>query len=219
MRCRRISDSDSLFRSCIHPVTFKNRGRRFAWEKLLNLKDGPVKGTLIGSLAWEWYVPTTKYVHAYGCCVASYMNKNPRIRSPKERRIYCGSYRLNGGAVRSLATTEGLNEISSADVVHDTENGEIAHAALEISLKPGVLDAEGTKTAILDRLWNKCFGPLKYIDVCDQDIKPHPSSTLITPPAGPYHDTRSYLYRLWSLIRFRVYCSFCGIFHLDISSR
>lgn len=205
MRYRRIPDSDSLFRCCIHPLSFKKQGKRFASEKLLHLVYDLEKGTLLGSLAWEWYVPTTKHVHAYGCRVSAYMNKNVRSGSHPKQRIYCGAYRLNGGAVRALATADGLNEIASADVVHHIENGEIAHADLRISLKPGDLDVEGTKTAIVDRLWNTCSGPLKYIDVCDQDIKPHPSSYLSTPPAGPYSDTRSYLYRLWSLIRFRIY--------------
>ncbi len=213
MRYRRIPDSDSLFRHCIHPLSFKNQGKRFASEKLLHLQDGQEqgKGTLLGSLAWEWYVPTTKHVHAYGCRVASYMNKNLRSGSHKKRqkrqkrRIYCGAYRLNGSAVRALATTDGLNEISSADVVHHIENEEIAHTDLRISLNPGILDVEGTKTVIVDRLWNTCSGPLKHIADCDRDVNPHPSSDLSTPPAGPYSDTRSYLHRLWSLIRFRIY--------------
>jgi hypothetical protein len=205
MRYRRIPDIDSLFRCCIHPNSFK--GKQFAPEKLLYLKDDLDKRTLLGSLAWERYVPTTKHVHGYGCRVAINMNKNRRGQKKYEskRYIYRGAYRLNGSAVRALATVGALNGISSADVVHHIENGEIAHTDLRISLMPGDFDIEGTKTAIVDRLWNACSGPLKYIDVCDQDIKPNPSSDLSTPPAGPYSDTRSYLYRLWSLIRFRIY--------------
>ena len=215
MRYRRIPDSDNLFRCCIHPLSFKSQGRRFASEKLLRLQHDQEKGTLLASLAWERYVPTTKHVHAYGCRVAFYMNEKLRAEGKleRERRIYCGAYRLNASAVRALENADALNEISSADVVHRIENKEIAHTALIISLKPGDFDVEGTKTAIVDRLWNVCSGPLKYIGVCDQDIKPHPSSGLSTPPAGPYSDTRSCLYRLWSLTRFRihswVWCSFC----------
>jgi len=205
MRYRRIPDSDSLFRCCIHPNSFK--GKQFARGKLLNLQHDLDKGTILGSLAWERYVPTTKHVHGYGCRVRFIIIENRRAKGQPEstRYIYCGAYQLNGSAVRALATADALNEISSADVVHHIENKEIAHTDLIISLKPGDFDVQNTKTAIVDRLWNAYSGPLKYIDVCDQDIKPHPSSYLSTPPAGPYSDTRSYLYRLWSLIRFRIY--------------
>jgi hypothetical protein len=204
MRYRRIPDSDSLFRYCTHPLAFKSKGR-LALGKMFNLR--PEKGTFLGSLAWERYVPTTKQVHAYGCRIAFYQNEDLRAkgRLKDERRIYCGAYRLNARTVRALATADALNEISSADVVHQIEKGEIAHTALKISLKSGDFDVEGTKTAIVDRLWNGCSGPLKYIGVSDQDIKPHPSSGLTTPPGGPYSDTRSCPYRLWSLIRFRIY--------------
>jgi len=208
MRCGRIPDSDGLFRHCIHPLSFRNRGRRFASDKLVYLKPDENERTLLGSLAWERYVPTTRYVHDYGCQIASFMNEKLHAEGKSGRRIYCGAYQLNGRAVRALATTEALNEISSADVVHRIENGQIAHTDLRISLKPGNYDVEGTKTAIVDRLWNACSGPLRYIDGSDQDIVPHPSSDLCTPPAGAYNDTRSHLYRLWSLIRFQIYSWF-----------
>lgn len=180
----------------------------------MHLTHDQKNGTLLGSLAWERYVPTTKHVHAYGCRVAFSMNEKLRAEGKVERRrIYCGAYRLNGSAVRALATSDALDDISSADVVHHIEKGEIAHTDLKISLKPGGLNVEGTKTAIVDRLWNRCFGPLKHIADCDRDIEPHPSSDLSTPPAGPCSDTRSGLYRIWSLIRFRIYSwvwrSFC----------
>jgi hypothetical protein len=200
MICRHIPDIDSLFRCCIHPHSFKNR-KLLVSKKLLNLKYDEKTRTLHGSLTWERYVPTTKYVHAYGCRLASHRNKN----SPSGSQcIYCGAYRLNGSTIRALPTADGLNEISSADVVHNIENREIAHADLRISFKPGYLDDEGTKTAIVDRLWNACCGPLTYIAVCDQHINPHPSLYLSTPPAGQYSDTRSYLYRLWCIIRFQI---------------
>jgi hypothetical protein len=215
MRYRRIPDNDGLFRHCIHPHSFRNRGKRFASDKLIYLKYDENKQTLLGSLAWERYVPTTRYVHDYGCQVASFMNEKLHAegKSGKERFIYCGAYQLNGIAVRALAATEKLNEISSADVVHHIENEQIAHTDLRISLRLGNFDVENTKTAIVDRLWNACSGPLKYIDDRDKDIKPHPSSDLYTPPAGVYTDTRSYTYRLLSVIRFRIYkwfwCNFC----------
>ena len=206
MRYRRIPDSDGLFRHCIHPTAFRSGGKRFASDKLLHLKEE--NGTLRGSLAWERYVPTTKHVHSYGCQLASI-----RTQKNNKRHIYCGAYQLKASAVRALATTETLNEISSANVVHHIENGRIAHTDLRISLKPGNYDVEGTKTAIIDRLWNAWRGPLRYIDDCDRDIVPHPSSDLRTPPAGAYNDTRSYLYRLWSLIRFQICSRFWHMFY------
>jgi len=197
MRYRCIPNSDGLFRHCIHPTAFRNQGKRFAPHKLIRLKEQ--NGTLLGSLAWERYLPTTKHVHSYGCQLASI-----RTKKNNKRHIYCGAYQLEASAVRALATTETLNGISSANVVHHIENGQIAHAELRISLKTGNNNVESTKTAILDRLWNKCYGPLRYIDDCDQDIIPHPSSDLPTPPAGAYNDTRSCLSRLWSIIRFHL---------------
>jgi hypothetical protein len=207
MRYKRIPDNDSLFRSCIYPIQFKNSGRSFAPEKALQLKHIQENDSLIGSLAWERYVPTTKYVHAYGCRIAFYMNKNFLANggNVKKQRIYCGSYQLKVYAIRDLANVDELHEISSADAVHFIENREIAHTEMRIFLKSGDVDVEGTKTAIIDRLWNACSGPLKHISACDQDIKPHPSSVLKTSPSGPYNDTRTYIYRLWSIIRFRVY--------------
>jgi len=207
MRYRRIPDTDSLFRFCNYPLSFKNQGKRFAYEKMWNLKPRKENGTtLVTSLAWQRYVPTTKYVHASGCRIAFRWNEKLRVdgRFEKDRRIYCGAYRLNAIAVRALASTHALDEISSSDVIHRPENGEIAHTDLRISLKPGIDDVEDTKTAIVDRLWNACSGPLRYIGVCDQDVKQHPSSALITPPAGPCSDTRSQLCRVWSCIRFQI---------------
>jgi hypothetical protein len=205
MKHRPIPDSDSLFRHCIHPRSFK--GKRFAEGKLLYLEHDKERGTLLGSLAWQRYVPTTKHVHAYGCRVASRTNEKwgAEGKLEKHRHIYCGAYRLNGSSARALATADALDEISSADVVHRTENGEIAHTDLRICLRPGDLDIPGTKTAIVDRLWRACSGPLKYTAVSDKDIDPHPSAFLDPGPDGAYSDTRSYLCRLWSLIRFQMF--------------
>jgi hypothetical protein len=214
MRRRRIPDSDGLFRYCNYPFSFKSQGKLFAWEKMWYLKRDQGKGTLLGSLAWERYVPLTKHVHAYGCRIVFRMNEKLRAEGKfeRERRIYCGAYQLKANAVRALATTPELNEISSADVVHNIENGEIAHTDLRIALKPGDFDVEATKTAIVDRLWNASFGPLKYKSVCDRDIEPHPSSLLPPAPAGRYSETRACLYRLFSLIRFQIYSWVWGSF-------
>jgi hypothetical protein len=208
MRSRRIPDSDSLFRQTIHPLSFK--GAKFAHDRLLRLKYDQADRSLLASLTWERYVPTAKLIHGYGCRLALYMNETERragTLKEKNRRIYCGAYELKGHAIRALAGTEGLDEILSADVVQLVEKGEIAHVNLRIILRPSEgLDVAGTKTAILDRLWNICSGPLTHICDCDQHVPNHPSSDLVIPPAGPYLDTRPRLLRLWCIVRFHI-CS------------
>lgn len=183
---------------------------------MFNLKPDEKRGIILGSLAWERYVPSTKHVHDYGSRLASSRNEKARAEGKRKRnrQIYCGSYRLKGNAVCALATAEKLNErISSADIIHHIERGEIAHTDLIISLKPGSSSVDGTMTEIVDRLWYACSGPLKHICDYDRDVEPHPSSYLDTPPGGPYLDTRSNLSRLWSLVRFYIYScvwhSFC----------
>jgi hypothetical protein len=208
MRCGDIPDGDSLFRQIIHPLSF--RGARFAHDRLLRLYYDQADRSLLASLTWERYVPTTKLIHGYGCRLALGMNEAEQAAGrtkQKNRRIYCGAYELKGKAIRALAASEGLHEILSADIVHHVETEEIAHADLRIVLRPGVVsDIEGTKTAILDRLWNACSGPLRHICDCDKDIPEHPSSILSTPPGGEYSDTRSYFFRVWCILRFQV-CS------------
>jgi hypothetical protein len=123
----------------------------------------------------------------------------------KYRHYYCGAYQLTGCLVRALAIAPGLDEVASADIIHQIEAGEIAHTDLRVVLKPGNFDIENTKTAIGDRLWNACSGPLKHICDCDKETDPHPSATLSIPPAGPYADDRSYLRRRWHIFRYHVY--------------
>ena len=136
------------------------------------------------------------------------MNENDRAAGrfkEKNRKVYCGAYELKGKAVRALANSTELNEILSADVIHHVEQGEIAHTDLRIILKPGsVFNIEGTKTAIVDRLWNSCSGPLRHACDCDKGIAEHPSLSLITAPAGDYTDARPYWLRFWSIVRFNV---------------
>jgi hypothetical protein len=130
------------------------------------------------------------------------MNMQPQAHP----RIYCGAYRLDASSVRALEKTAGLVEINSADVVHHIENKEIAHTDLRISLRAGGdYDVEGTKTAIVDRLWQACSGPLKYVSDGDRDINPHPSSLLSTAPNGEYSDIRSNFYRFLCLLRFWIH--------------
>ena len=207
MRWGHIPDVDSLFRHSVFPLSFK--GGVFAAEKFIKLYDH-ADGSLLASLAWERYVPTEDLVHGYGCRLASGINKKKQAAGKltnKNRHVYCGAYQLTGEAIRALAASGGLDEILSADVVHHIEEGELAHTDLRIVLKPRVgLNIEGTKTMILDRLWNVCFGPLKHICDCDKDIAVHPSSSLIDAPAGAYSDTRSHFVRRLCIIRFQI-CS------------
>jgi len=210
MRCSHISDGDSLFRQSVHPVSFKNKGKVFEWAKCFMLYDQP-DGSFLASLSWEMYLPTTEEVHDYGCRLAFRRNEKKRIAgklTDNNRSVYCGAYQLKAKTIRELATpVEELNEVLSAEVVHSVEEGEIAHANLTIVLKPGgVPDIEDTKTAILDRLWSSCSGPMKHICDCDKNIPEHPSSSLAIPPAGAYSDNRSSLSRLWCIIRFQI-CS------------
>jgi hypothetical protein len=201
----RIPDSDSLFRHCIHPLSF--RRNRFAQEKLLKLYDRP-DGSLLASLAWERYVPTEKLIHRYGCRVALGINEKKRLEgklTTKTRHVYCGAYQVTASAIRALPATEGLNEVTSADVIHHIEEREIAHTDLKIVLNSRA-NVEGTKTAILDRLWNAYSGPLEHVCDYDKDLKSHPKSGLRTPPRGPYRDARFPLLRIWCIIRFRL-CS------------
>jgi hypothetical protein len=204
MKLGRVADGDSLFRHCVFPIAVNKKG--IIHEKMWNLT--PMEdGALHGSLAWERYVPTVDFVHGYGCRLSFGRNEKKRKAGTfeeKKRQYYCGAYRLMGHAVRALAITQELDEIASADIVHQIEGEEIAHADLRIFLKPGV-DVEGTKTAIVDRLWHACLGPLRHICDCDEDVPTHLSSNLQTAPAGDYYDFRPWIFRSWHLVRFRVF--------------
>ena len=203
-RCR-IPDDDNLFRQSIHPVSFK--GKAFVWEKCLKLYDLS-DGSLLASLTWERYAPTEELIHSIGCRLAFRRNEKKRAEGKlkdKDRQVYCGAYQLKGKAIRDLSVKDGLDEVLSADIVHHIEDGEIAHTDLRIVLKPGVAaDIEGTKTAIVDRLWNDCSGPLRHICDCDKGMAEHPSSSLTDAPAGAYSDTRSRWVRVWCVVRFEI---------------
>ncbi|MGB8989101.1 MAG: hypothetical protein WCC37_21050, partial [Candidatus Sulfotelmatobacter sp.] len=65
--------------------------------------------SLLGSVTWEKYVPTTELIHRYGCRLASHMNEKNRAAGKskdKDRRVYCGAYELKGKAIRSLAASD-----------------------------------------------------------------------------------------------------------------
>jgi hypothetical protein len=206
MKLGRIRNGNSLFRHCIYPISFNKKSASFAHEKMFYLQSQP-DGALHGSLAWERYVPAPEYIHGYGCRLAAGINFRKRQAgkfSEKSRHYYCGAYQLTARTVRSLAITAGLDGVAAADIVHLIEEGEIAHADLRIFLKPGVHE-EGTKTAIVDRLWNACSGPLRHTCDYDRDIHAHQSSNLRTAPVGEYRDAWPSLFRLFRVIRFRFF--------------
>jgi hypothetical protein len=175
-------------------------------------------GSLLTSVAWERYVPTDKEVHGYGCRTAYRRNRKREGKiTPKNRSVYCGAYQLTAKAARELTSTQNPGEISSAELIHHIEEGEIAHTNLRIVLSLDAPILDSTKTAIVDRLWNACSGPLLHSCSCDQDVDPHPNRTLTGPPRGAYSDTRSRLSRRWYVIRFRalhwLWCVCSGIAH------
>ena len=200
----RIRDVDGLFRYCLFPTSFSRR--RFVEAKFLKLYDQE-DGSLLASVAWERYVPSLKLVHEYGCRISSRINERLRAASKfnsKTRNVYCGAYRLVANRIRALGDTEGLDEVLSADVVHHPEDGEIAHTDLRIVLETGEYDREATKTAIVDRLWNECTGPIKHACECDLDVQEHPSIELPVPPRGTYLDQRSLINRFWQIAQFHI---------------
>lgn len=202
MGCGRIPDGDSLFRHTIHPISF--RKDIFVWAKFIRLQEEP-DGSLLTSIAWQRYLPTVRHIHQCGCRIALRINDRKKAKgqlTDKNRHFYCGAYRLKAGSVRALVSAHQLDEISSADVIHHIEEGEIAHTDLRIFPKPGVVNIQDTKTAIVDRLWNLCSGPLTHRCEYDSDVAQYPDIDLSTPPGGAYSDTRSCLHRLWCLTRF-----------------
>jgi hypothetical protein len=196
-----IADGERLFRHAVHPVSFKKGvfDQRGFWHLVES------SGMIIGSLAWQQFVPTNHYVHEYGCRLASRRNDDSlqqgRYRETK-RQVYCGAYQLSAGAIRKISWDE-LTGVFSADVVHQVEMGEIAHTEFRFHLKPES-DVETTKTAIFDRLWNSCSGPLDHVCACDKQISPHPGSNLLQPPLGKYRETRSPRTISWHVKRFKI---------------
>ncbi|MEO8051929.1 MAG: hypothetical protein ABI833_16045 [Acidobacteriota bacterium] len=112
-RTPRIPDGDSLFRHSIHPLVFRSQGKTFAPEKWITIYPQD-DGSLLASLAWGRYVPTTRHVHGYGCRLAFGINQRKREAGKfkeKDRHIYCGAYELKGSSIRALAATELLEEL------------------------------------------------------------------------------------------------------------
>lgn len=171
-----------------------------AREKLWNLRP-LADDSLVGSLVWQRFVPESQYIHEHGCRIAALRNSDAQN---KRRQVYCGAYQLFARAVRGLASDE-LSGVLSADVEHKIENDELAHVEVKICLKHENFDVEATKTAIIDRLWSACSGPLNHVCQSDEDLAPHPNQNLLVPLRGPFVDSRSWFSRKWSLVRFKMY--------------
>jgi hypothetical protein len=181
-----IPDDDELFRHSVRPHGFKRD--TFSPRGLFKLYD-QADGSLLASVAWRHFLPTDDDVHGYGCRLASKQNAKLELDARltnKTRRIYCGAYQLTAAAVRNLASIAELTEVAFADVSHNPEDGEIAHTDLRVQFRGMPADIEGTKTAILDRLWAVIRGPLRHVCPSDSDILAHPNLTMIEPPSGPY---------------------------------
>jgi hypothetical protein len=211
MPLRPIPDKDGLFRHVVFPNGFKSTKKRdkarFEYKKLIKWYD-ELDG-IHASLAWERYLPTTKDVHGYGCRLASRRNESLKSNgkyTEEKRNIYCGTYRLTAQTIHNLIFSPDFREILSTQVTHKIEEGEIAHVDVRVVLNSGWSDIEGTKTAIMDRLWSKSTGPLKHVCEYDQDIDPHPNAQLETPPGGDYEDRRSWWVWSFFVVRFHMLC-------------
>ena len=211
MPLRPIPNRDGLFRHVVFPNGFrstkKRENARFDYQKLIKFYDN--SDGIHGSVAWERYLPTTKHIHGYGERLASRRNqglKNSGNFAEQKRNIYCGAYQFSAQAIRDIASNPDLSEITLAEVAHKVEEGEIAHADLRFVIDPTWQASEGTKTAIMDRLWNASSGPLRHISDCDQDLDPHPSIHLTTAPGGAYSDRRSWWVRSLWVLRFYALC-------------
>src|ERR1700675_1825275 len=141
-----LRPGETLFRHCIFPLAFGGKSA-FRQDLFWKLYDGE-PGVIEASVAWERFVPTFQYVHDYGCRLALKMNVTQQKKgkfSEKSRRVYCGAYITSVDAVRSLVGADNLPEITSADVLHKIEDGELAHAAVLIKVREDQSDIEGTK--------------------------------------------------------------------------
>ena len=197
-----ISNGDSLFRPAVHPLAFRNkRFHRLQYFKMYTMLDG----SLQTSVVWEKLAPASRFVHGFGCRLARKMNTEQIVKQKDPDRIYCGFYEFPTQLVRSLPDMDGLEELASSDAIHAVEGDEIAHANFIVILKSTALDLEGTKTAIIDRIWNGCHGPATHCCECDLGVINHPMSLLPVPPLGKYEDKRTRTTRMLHILRFQLY--------------
>ena len=207
MQCGSIPNGDNVFRHSIFPNGFPKN--RFSHRGIIKFFDRP-DGSILGSVTWQRFFPTTEHVHEYGCRLAAKQNRGLVKRgeyNEKRRRVYCGAYQFTAQSVRALATIPELNEIAYAEVIHHPEDGEIAHTDLRVIFKETPANVATTKTAIIDRLWAASCGPLAHVCDCDTDVIEHPNRSLIDPPGGAYVDHRGSYLRLWRIVRLKL-CEF-----------
>jgi hypothetical protein len=195
MRLELVPDQDALFRHCVFPESFKSSQKRFAREKLFKLYERQGGACLAASVTWQRCHPTMFQLHRSGCRLAESRNRNSRGQAA--RKVYCGAYQFYA---LSLADVIGLDNVADAYAIHDPENGEFAHVSLVFILRGDPLfSLSDTKTAILDRLWNATYGPLRHVCRCDGSLASHPSGLLEDAPLGPYRERRSFFRRAWDV--------------------
>jgi hypothetical protein len=191
-----------MFRCVVFPIPFIKKNKVFSPEKCIELYPQEA-GLLVGSVTWRRFVPEVDLLHDFGCRLAKGMNERTKNKVP---RMYCGAYSFTVADVRRLVGADNLNEVTSANVIHKIEHGEVAHAEIQIRYTPGGTQSAGagTRTAIFDRLWNAGRGALKHTCACDANVRPHPSDLLLDGPRGEYADERSPALRRWHRLRCRL---------------
>ena len=157
-----ISDGNEVFREAVYPFSYNNANRdkaKFRADKIIKLQDSVGQ---TGLFSFEVVVhprkahTKTQELHSYGCRIARNMNADERKKGTykdERRRLYCGSSNCLARQIRHLA--QGAAEVSVSDIVHSTEHGEIAHAALLIELNTtNPTQIEASKTKIVHLLWS-----------------------------------------------------------------
>ena len=194
-------DEDTVYRSAIHSVAFKSKGKRFDPTRFMALRAAPGNpNTLETSVVCERLAPTARAVHDFGLRLAKRRNES---KSQQSKAIYCGSYQIGVGEIRALVRLQGYPEITGADVVHAIEDNEVSHCNLSIALTvPGDEDeAQGVRTAIVSQLWKVSKGPLRYEPPELLNDKNRPLETIVVPPGGEIEDRRSPLLRWLQVLR------------------
>jgi len=187
----RIPNTSVLFRHVVYPAGFQGKAKMFVPDKFIRLEEKD--GKLVTSLAWRRFLPTSAFVNAYGCRMAQERNVRAAAKATSRqstRHTYAGAFALNAGFVRRLGKNKGLDEIGKTDVVHLVEFGEIAHVELSVSVSPEMVDDQGLRTLVVDRIWHSCSGPLRHVCSCDADLSDHPNAQLELAPKGDYFDGR-----------------------------
>lgn len=105
MRCGWISNGDKLFRHSVFPNGFKkDRFSPAGIIKFANQDDGSV----LGSVTWQRFFPTTEHIHGYGCRLADKQNQKLVSKgefTEKKRRVYCGAYQFTAELILAARNT------------------------------------------------------------------------------------------------------------------